>query len=648
MFERSVFAVLLSSCAFNTTTTASMTATLSDQEVRKQLEQCADNLLAARKQGTEEEFQQHWMRLCCQIELALENDTLTPETVRMAHSVSQTVQSLASGFIGVDQQAAASQRCLRQEIGQCLNSVWLDDAASLTLSSKSTTLPFAWVQPLLEFVSANIRAPYPSQGQKKTLLENCVSGGWISVTQRKLEDWLNVARGKMGYTFILKSDPVDEDRKIMAEYVHRVLFGTRADRKGIPPALVRRIEMMQQWVDGQYERRAGKDQTSSWAHDVVDLVQRLSVPDDVGPDAVCDADEEESLSDDTDCDDYDSSDSDTLYSESDVEDDDETSPASNLGAKRKYSGLGLGHPPARTVSRASSSSSLSSQGTLADLSDSEASRNVHTTIQLDGKSGDDRPTKRRRTSRDETSPTRSAVAESPPAAVRPTEQPYRSRKRKRISSEDDSSSSPLKLVGQLDPLTSHVPLSDLDALATISQLDWDSSLPSVEVDVDIDLDWDGDVCDASPLDAGPDVDQTFDIAVSSNESPGDPPVGTGISWCNLQVYTLERMLRHGVHIVPSPYTPPTDPTPSITVDASLFNPEELAYLSSLSMQDPDVGQACVEPPDLVEPGPNCPGVLGLSPWSADLSDPSLSDGTALPSVAIDEWITSLLNEPFSS
>nr|QIM58254.1 HD1-2 homeodomain protein [Auricularia auricula-judae]QKI37333.1 homeodomain protein HD1 [Auricularia auricula-judae] len=588
-----------------------------------------------------------WNDVSTTIEEAQNRGTLSVPTIRLAISVSQLVNSVASRLAKVETEARRAQLDLRDRT-MCILASDPPSGTDSVSAVRSTTLPFTWVKPLLAFTLDNICSPYPCADQKRELLEQCATAGWTSITQRKLEDWMNMARIKMGYTILLKSDIFKEDRLLLSKYIHRVLFGGAAAREGIPPGIIRRIEMMQQWVLNQHESRAAKDQTSSWARDVVDLVQRLSVPDDVGSDAVSDDDELDFYSDDES-----DSGSDTLYSDTDVEDDPDVLPSSVLGAKRKYDGLGLGRPPSRMVSRSSSNSSLSSHGTLADLPVCDAlvpsSTPTESTDDYDGA----RPAKRRRSSLDDSSeerasPTPTAIADSPPAKPKLFEHSYRSQKRKRSSTEDDSSAFPAKRVKHIAaPPCAQVASADLDVFDSICQLDWDASCAKAELLDDVDLS--AFPVDTPSLDIESCPDHLLAMVAACCEPPNELPstlhLDTSFAWSKLQVYALERMLRHGVHVVPSHDLTAVKLTPSIALDASSFNPEELAYLCSLSMESSGAGEAFMDPPDL-GPGLGVQDTNGLL-QPADASLPALTDGSMLPSAEVDfdEWYASILSTP---
>nr|QKI37336.1 homeodomain protein HD1 [Auricularia auricula-judae] len=628
------------------TTALHLQRTAIDSDISSQLSNMLDFCLVARSSGNAEQlkaFAHDWSSLCHSIQelLNCEQCPLSVDTICMAQDTSRTIQSLLDVFGRVEARSNALNTDLRKQVETLLRSSTspnhtTDETAQ---SSKPASLPFHFVQPLLQFVLDNICMPYPCAEQKRMLLAQCAAAGWTSVTQRKLEDWMNMARGKMGYTLILKSDAVADDRKVMADFVRRVLFG--GTRHGIPAAIVRRIEMMQRWIHDQYESRAAKDQTSPWAQDVVDLVQRLSVPDDVDADAISDDDDEYGLNSDGESD---SSSSDTLYSDTDTEDDFDVFPTSVVGAKRKYPGLGISQPLSRIVSRSSSSSSLSSQGTLA-----EEPAPSHITADWVDDRNEDRPTKRRRSSFDDsseerTSPTPTVVADSPPAKPKLFEHSYRSQKRKRSSTEDYPTSSPAKRVKHIAaPPCGQVAATDLDALDSICQLDWVTSSATADPCDNVDLS--AFLIDTPSLDLEPCPDNLLEAVAACCESPSSLHMHASLTWSKLQVYMLERMLRHGVHIVPSQDSTPVDSTPSIRFDASLFSPEELAYLCSLSLESPGVRQALVGPPDLGL-GPDVQEMTGLL-RPVDTSVAAPSNCSILPSVEVDfdEWYSSLLSAP---
>nr|QKF95487.1 homeodomain mating-type protein HD1-2 [Auricularia heimuer] len=457
-----------------------MESSACDADIFSRLQRCPADFMCAYGSGDTSNFHNTWAAVCADIEDAQARGAVTLPTLRLAHTVSATIRSLASRFDSIEARTRHLGDDFQEKAQLVLNQQIPAPAVNIP-TTPPTALPFPWVQPLLQFVLDNIHSPYPSSDEKQALLEQCAAAGWASVSQRKLEDWMNVTRNKMGYTRILKSDAVRENRTTMANYVRRVLSGRPADRKGIPTGAVRGVEKMQQWLHDQYETRAARDQTSSWARDVVHLVQNLRASSKIGSAAVGEndclgdyddddvSDDDESLYSDNDSE---CSDSDTLYSETDVEDNFDVLFCSVIGAKRKFSGLGLGQPPARMVSRSSSSSSFVSHVTLFDESTNESSDSVFLTTYCDDERACDRPTKRSRSfltadcdderacdqpnkrrrsslddsSEERTSPTPTVAADSPPAKPKLFDHSYRSQKRKRSLTEDDATASPAKRV----------------------------------------------------------------------------------------------------------------------------------------------------------------------------------------------------------
>nr|QKI37335.1 homeodomain protein HD1 [Auricularia auricula-judae] len=398
--------------------------------------------------------------------------------------------------------------------------------------------------PLFQYFLSNICYPYPQSEEKDCIAEQVRQLGWRDFDRRRLEDWLNRKRNQSGFAAILHNHCGD-DREVMRQLCHTILFGSDVDRARLPEDAVREIEDMHDFIQSQYDDLAD-ERDSNWIDDLTTRIEAAlfdsTTPGYTGPlssDDHCSDCSDDSASDCS-ATDVDDADEDEEYDE----EEDEDPPCAIIGAKRK-----LGRSPSivlvppRRLSRSPSlASSVSSSSTACSFrSFSSASiASTSTAEEDDCDDACDRPTKRLRGESSDLeaySTPISTIAEGSPTFMidNPLFTVYRTKRKhtsgglpRRARSAKYSRYAALGVASHLpDMLDSRFP-----ALFDICSTNW---TPAKIILADFDVD--AFTIDCTQPDCSSEIQEPTDLALEEDE-----PVKDLVTWSKLQIHAIFRML----------------------------------------------------------------------------------------------------------